>query len=288
MSSYEAPAKLNLSLLVSPPRSDGYHPVESLVQTIEWCDRLDTDPGEGEDVLEVAGDVEAEGNLVLRAMRTLRDTVAVPPLAFHLTKTIPVAAGLGGGSSDAAAALRAAADQTQVSDDELQAAASRVGADVPLFLVGGSLLMTGVGERLERQRPFDGFAFAVAVPDFGLATADVYRRWDELEGPEGPVVSAERIPPALRGQMPMRNDLTPAALDLERRLGDFMADVAKTWGTTVSLTGSGSACFGYFPSLDEAEDAAVAVAALSAVARGVGLRGHGVRRLDDLLDRDAR
>lgn len=288
MSSYEAPAKLNLSLLVSPPRPDGYHPVESMVQTIEWCDRLDADPGEGEDVLEVAGDVEAEGNLVLRAMRTLRDTVAVPPLALYLTKSIPVAAGLGGGSSDAAAALRAGADQMSVSDDELQAVASRVGADVPLFLVGGSLLMTGVGERLERLRPLEGFAFAVAVPDFGLVTADVYRRWDELEGPEGPAVSIDRIPPALRDQMPMRNDLTPAALDLEPRLGDFMADVAKAWGTTVSLTGSGSACFGYFPSLDEAEDAAVAVDALATAARGVGLRGHGVRRLDDLLDREVR
>ncbi len=86
----------------------------------------------------------------------------------------------------------------------------------------------------------------------------------------------------------MRNDLLPAAIDLEPRLGDFMSDVSTAWGTTVCLTGSGSACFGYFASLDEAADAATAVADLAREARGVGLRPTGVTRVDDRVDGDAR
>ena len=82
----------------------------------------------------------------------------------------------------------------------------------------------------------------------------------------------------------MRNDLLPAALDLEPRLGDFMADVASVWGTPVCLTGSGSACFGYFATVAEATDAADAVAHLTRVARGVELRDHGVARAPDLWD----
>ncbi|HUG32378.1 MAG TPA: hypothetical protein VMM14_05745 [Acidimicrobiia bacterium] len=281
MTRYEAPAKLNLSLLVHPPRPDGYHPLESLVQTIEWCDVLVAEPGEeGSDRLES----DIEDNLVERALAELRATIEVPPLALRLVKEIPMAAGLGGGSSDAAAALRAGADRARHEPPDMVAIAARVGADVPLFLTGGTLLMSGTGEEIEPVRPFDDFAVAVVLPEFGLETREVYHRWDRLEGPEGDAVPDDRLPPSLRTGMPMRNDLLPAALDLEPRLGDFMVDVAATWGTAVCLTGSGSACFGYFATLDEAADAARAVADLVGEARGVELRPHGVARLDDRVD----
>ncbi len=281
MTTYEAPAKLNLSLLVSPPRPDGYHPLESLVQTIEWCDQLRVDLGEeGVDTLES----DIEDNLVERALAELRKIAQVPPLALDLTKDIPVAAGLGGGSSDAAAALLAGSDFGDIDRSELSDVAHRVGADVTLFLTGGTLMMRGVGYDIESVRSLDDFAVAVVVPDFGLVTKDVYQRWDGLEGAEGTPVPDERLPPPLRGGMPMRNDLLPAAVDLEPRLGDFMTDVSSVWGTTVCLTGSGSACFGYFATLDEAADAATAVSDLTREARGVALRDHGVRRHEDLLD----
>ena len=275
MTSYEAPAKVNLSLLVSPPRSDGYHPIASLVQTVEWCDTLRVARGEGRDDLES----EIEDNLVSRALAVVREFGSVPPLRVQLVKEIPIAAGLGGGSSDAAAALKAAADFGSVPTDSLPAAASRVGADVSLFLTGGTLMMGGVGDEIESVLPASGFAVAIVVPRFGLSTADVYRRWDELEGPEGRPLDDDRLPPSLRGRMPMRNDLLPAALSVEPALGDFMADVAAVWGSTVALTGSGSACFGYFPTLDEAEDAASAVTHLTDRGRGAALRPHGVARL---------
>jgi 4-diphosphocytidyl-2-C-methyl-D-erythritol kinase len=277
MRTYEAPAKLNLSLLVSPPRVDGYHPLESLVQTIEWCDLLEVGAGEGHDSL----DSDIEDNLVLKAIEQLRRSAEVPALAMKLTKAIPVAAGLGGGSSDAAAALRAAADIAGLSEDLVRDAAFRVGADVSLFLTGGSLIMTGVGDDLAVVEPFTDFAVAVVVPEFELASAEVYQRWDRLEGPVGTPVPDECLPPALRSGMPMRNDLLPAALDIEPRLGDFMVDVRAVWGVAPCLTGSGSACFGYFATLGEASDAAESVDGLAVVARGVALRDVGVKRVEE-------
>jgi 4-diphosphocytidyl-2-C-methyl-D-erythritol kinase len=286
MTTYQAPAKLNLSLLLSPPRSDGYHPIESLVQTIEWCDLLEVEPGEGGDDLAVDGEagVRVEDNLVLEALRAVRDTATVPALTMRLTKDIPVAAGLGGGSSDAAAALLACADLGMVSPSSLGSIAARVGADVSLFLTGGTLMMTGMGEEIEALRAADDFGVAVVVPEYAVSTGDAYSRWDDLEGPEGPAVPEERLPPSLRDGMPMRNDLLPAVLDLEPRLGDFIADVAAVWKTTVCLTGSGSACFGYFATVDEAADAAQAVSHLAVGARGLDLRPFGVRRLPERLD----
>lgn len=272
MTTLEAPAKLNLSLLVSPPRDDGYHPLMSLVQTIEWCDTLEVERWEDEDDI----DTGIEDDLVVRALETARDLGSVPPLRIVLEKEIPLAAGLGGGSSDAAAALFAATEFGELTAEALFAAAARIGSDVPLFLIGGTLMMTGVGDRLEETSRAGGFAVAVVVPEFGLSTRDVYEHWDVMEGATGDPVADDLLPPTLRGRMPMRNDLLPAALELEPRLGDFIADLSSLWGTTVCLTGAGSACFGYFPSLDEASDAAAAVAAPVRAARGVVLRDRGV------------
>ncbi len=277
MTTYEAPAKLNLSLLVSSPRSDGLHPLESLVQTIAWCDQLSVEEGEGEDTLEIAGaEIDADENLVLKALEAARTRGFVPPLALSLEKRLPVAAGLGGGSSDAAAVLQAAVDMGILSESLAIDVAPEVGADVALFLTGGSLLMTGVGETVTAVESLKGFSVAIALPGFGLATSDVYKRWDEMEGPLGEVVMNASLPPQLRDGMPMRNDLLPAALDIEPGLGDFIADLRQIWGTAVSMTGSGSACFGYFESTAEAEDAASSVADLCDVSVGVGLRSDGV------------
>lgn len=279
MRAYEAPGKLNLSLHVYPPAASGRHPLDSVVQTIEWCDRLEVDTGEPPDHLEVSGlDVPIEENLILTSLRQARSVFDVPPLRITLEKSVPVAAGLGGGSSDAAAALLAAAD-IGGSPGDLSVIGATVGADVPLFLTGGTVRMTGFGEEVESLPPLSGFAVAVAQPDFGMDTAEVYGRWDLMEGPEGESVPEHLLPPLLRGLMPMRNDLLPAAIDIEPALGDFMADLRSAWATAVCMTGSGSACFGYFATVDEAEDASSAVAELCAVARGVELREYGVTRV---------
>ena len=140
--------------------------------------------------------------------------------------------------------------------------------------------MSGIGEVIDGEEPLQGFAVAIAVPEFELATAEVYRRRDELEGPVGELVPDALLPPPLRDGMPIRNDLAPAALSLEPRLGDFMADLRSVWNGVVCMTGSGSGCFGYFGTVGEAEDAAAAVSHLASVAVGVELRDRGVARVD--------
>lgn len=278
MNTYEAPGKLNLSLHVKPPTAGGMHPLDSIVQTVAWHDVIEVEPGEPPDSLETRGMVMDEGdNLVTTALREARSDFPVPPLRIALIKELPVGAGLGGGSSDAAAMLVAAADVSG-HRGPLSGIAARIGADVPLFLTGGTLRMTGYGEVLASMPRLGGFAVAVAYPGYGLSTAEVYARWDDLEGPLGEALPDDSLPPPLRGDMPMRNDLLPAALDLEPRLGDFMSDLRAVWGTAVCLTGSGSACFGYFATKDEADDAADAVTDLVVTARGVELRDRGVRR----------
>lgn len=281
MTTWEAPAKLNLSLLVSPPRPDGYHPLESLVQTIEWCDTLEfVEVDERDDIVEIDHPgIEAEDNLVSRAMASVRSVGHFPSQRVVVSKELPVGAGLGGGSSDAAATLLAAAEFAGLGRGDVAPLASGLGADVPLFLVGGTLTMKGIGEDLDPQPPLHGVAFAVVVPPFPLNTAEVYRTWDRLEGPTGEPLPERSLPPALRGGMPLRNDLLPAAVAVEPQLADFMAEVRSRWGQPVALTGSGSGCFGIFGSIDEAEDAAATVADLSSHAVGVDARPRGAARV---------
>jgi 4-diphosphocytidyl-2-C-methyl-D-erythritol kinase len=279
MTVYESPAKLNLALHVQPPRPDGYHPIESLVQTIAWLDLLDVEEAEEESVVIEGADIDPEDNLVVQAMRAIRRQGPVPRLDIRLKKEIPTGAGLGGGSSNAAATLLAAAELGGLPASGPAEAAPLVGADVPLFLVGGSLTVTGIGDVVESvQPPLSGFAVAAAVPPFEMATVEVYRRWDLLEGPTGETIDDRHLPPQLRDGMPVRNDLTPAAIDIEPTLADFIADLRSQWGVPVAMTGSGSGCFGFFPDLDQATDAAASVSRLCRASIGIVLRPNGVSR----------
>lgn len=276
MTVWEAPAKLNLSLELRPADRSGYHPLRSLTQTIDRLDLLDVDTGEDERLVVVGADLpDGEDNLVWKAVRALVGRPDRPRLDMALTKAIPHAAGLGGGSSDAAAALRAAALVFGRDDGDVRGVAASVGADVPFFLDGGSVWMEGYGERLTEVEPLAGFTVAVAVPAIEIPTPAAYRRWDELDGPLGAEVDGAALPPVLRGFGPLRNDLTPAAISLEPELADWAHELAGTWGRPVLMTGSGSAHFAFFLDLDEAEDAA-AEAVDAAASFGAALRGTGV------------
>jgi 4-diphosphocytidyl-2-C-methyl-D-erythritol kinase len=279
---YESPAKVNLALLVQAPRADGYHPIESLVQAVEWLDLVEVEEAEEESVVIEGPDIDPEDNLVVRALEAIRGLGKVPRLSIRIEKQIPIGAGLGGGSSNAAATLLAAAEVGGLPGAAAGQVASTVGSDVPLFLVGGSLVVTGIGEVIEAfQPPLSGFAVAVAVPPVEMSTVDVYKRWDEMEGPTGETIGPRQLPPGLRDGIPIRNDLTPAAIDLEPSLADFMADLRAQWGVPVAMTGSGSGCFGFFPDLAEATDAAASVSTMSRAAVGAGLRPIGVSRREE-------
>jgi 4-diphosphocytidyl-2-C-methyl-D-erythritol kinase len=273
---YESPAKLNLNLLVEAPRPDGLHPLQSLVQTIDWLDQLQVEESEEDNVVIEGVNLDPEDNLVTKSLKAIRARGFVPPLDIRLDKQIPIGAGLGGGSSNAAATLLAAAEAGRIPRSVAEEVAPSIGADVALFLTGGTILMTGIGDQVESLRPLTGFGVAVAVPPFEMSTAEVYRRWDDMEGPEGESIGARLLPPGLRDGMPIRNDLIPAAVAIEPALADFMADLRMHWGGPVLMTGSGSGCFGFFPDHEEAADAGRSVENLCRAATGAGLRSNGV------------
>ena len=124
------------------------------------------------------------------------------PAALALDKRIPVAAGLGGGSADAAATLVLASARFGISAEERAGIAPALGADVPFCLVGGTALMEGYGERLTPLPLLAGFWLAVVVPPFEISTAAAYRRWDDLDGPEGPAVRGGDLPPSCAPSSP--------------------------------------------------------------------------------------
>lgn len=278
MSAWLAPAKVNLTLMVGSRSPSGLHPVRSVIQTLAWFDRLTVVEGE-EDRLRVEGADLPDGqdNLVWKAAVALEEETLGrrPPLEIALCKRLPVGAGLGGGSADAAAVLAALGEMLGTDREILLRAAARVGSDVPAALWGGTLWVEGYGEKVSRLPALSGLAVAVAVPRFPLLTADVYRTWDDLGEPRGGEFPSRSLPPSLRRSTPIRNDLTPAALRLRPELGDLMGSVAGEWGRPVAMSGSGSSFFSFFVDAEEAASAARGVEGLVSVAVGADLFRDG-------------
>lgn len=254
-----ASAKVNLSLQVFPLDRDGYHPLRSWAVSVRWQDELMAAWSEDGDELKVSGparreELEDETNLIWQAVRLARaETGTDRPLRLELTKLIPVGAGLAGGSADAAAALVAL--DSLMGTSVAYARAPKLGSDVRFCISGGSALMEGRGEELTPYPAPDDLVLAIVVPPFDLSTAEVYRRWDRMGGPEGEPVRDRGLPPSLRDGLPLRNDLYPAARSLAPDLEDWRVDLEHRWGRPVLMSGSGSALFGFFVDLDEASDA---------------------------------
>ncbi|MEQ9196723.1 MAG: 4-(cytidine 5'-diphospho)-2-C-methyl-D-erythritol kinase [Parvibaculum sp.] len=262
-----AHAKINLSLRVPGRRGDGYHELQSLVVFAGICDRL---TAEASDELTLGltgpfGDILAgeADNLVLRAARALRDAAGVTAGAkLTLEKNLPVASGIGGGSADAAAALRALMRLWDVALEEeaLAALAVSLGADVPVCLDTAPALMTGRGERIVRLPALPPFWLVLANPGRALSTASVFR---ELAAPPLDSEPEEGALPAfatldglaawLRGQ---ENDLEAPAIRLVPEIGEAIAALAATVECRLArMSGSGATCFGLYPCEAEARAA---------------------------------
>lgn len=267
-------AKINLSLRVGPVGDDGLHPIWSLVQSIDWADEMELESADA-DGFEVHGaDLPADGtNLAWRAVEAIRGD-RPESVRLVLDKSIALAAGVGGGSADAALGLVLAGEMFGASPRQIMAAAPDLGADVPFCLVGGFAVVTGIGEVVEQRRSASDYAVALVVPPFELATPTVYRRWDELGRPRGPEIDGKHLPRSLRAEAPLVNDLQPAALAVEPRLGDWISDVRAAWGQPVAMSGSGPTLFSLFGTNDEAADAVAVISgarvtrATTPVARG--------------------
>lgn len=210
-----APAKLTRSLRIVGVRDDGYHVIDAEMVSIDLADTLCFDDGDGLALVDAPSDVPLDDrNLVRQAMRAVGRVAHV-----ELVKRIPSGAGLGGGSTDAAAVLRWAGV-----DD--MALAVTLGADVPFCVVGGRARVSGVGEVVE-PLPFEAAVFTLLTPPLHCSTVEVYRAWDDLGGPtaDGP------------------NDLEAAALAVEPALAQWRDQLGDATGCTPVLAGSGSTWF---------------------------------------------
>lgn len=270
----EGRAKVNLSLRVVGRRADGYHDLESVVAFADCADRLTLEPG-GELRLATTGPLaaacgETSDNLVFKAAKLLAD--AVPNLklgAFALDKVLPVAAGIGGGSADAAAALRLLARLNNLSldDPRLQEVALATGADVPVCLFSRACDMTGVGEQL-LPLALPSMPCVMVNPRVPVATKDVFKELglrngellvgatDVLEAPAWPEQGGS-IADWVDVLETVANDLEAPALRIEPVIGDVLEALRDSAGVKLArMSGSGATCFAIYGAAAEANAAA--------------------------------
>ncbi len=254
-----APAKVNLCLYVGRTREDGYHPLVSVVQPLALGDdvTMTAHDGPGDEV--VCPGVEGE-NLATRALALYRRETGWdgPPQRLVIDKRTPVAAGMGGGSSDAAAALRLAAEAAgRPGDPLLDDLAPRLGADVRSLLRPRRCLMTGIGEHVAPlpapPRPFGVLVLPGSEP---LSTPAVYRSFDELGLGRSPAALRAREREVLDGWFDTHNDLEPAALALQPAIRAALDDAREAGADHAMVSGSGPTVVGFFATPERAAAAA--------------------------------
>jgi len=291
-----APAKLNLTLAIIGRRDDGYHDLHSVFAPLGLADRLSLALAGGSvDTLHVTG-FEAgpvADNLVIRAIAATRTAVGggwtagpapAPALAARLEKRIPVAAGLGGGSSDAAAALDGALEAwgAELDADSRLRVAARIGSDVPFFLARGPALVEGRGERVAPLGGLHGVPGVLLVtPAVSVSTPDVFAAFDAIRSHgDGAVrMTSTHLAEELRaklstadlvaraGAMTVANDLLPAVALVVPSLVPFRRAISRLLGRPIGLSGSGPTLWGLYPSVASAEEAAELVRAALADGR---------------------
>lgn len=270
-----APAKINLALHVTGQRSDGYHLLESLVTFTNIGDVLTIEPSDV-DALTFSGPfatmlaADPSTNLVLKARNALRNAAGsrpCPPFALHLEKNLPLSSGIGGGSADAAAALKGLNELWSLgfSLDQLCAIGLPLGADVPMCLHGHPLVAKGIGEEIE---PVDlpDFHMLLVNPGVAVSTPAIFKALAKKENDALPQFLLSRDPGMTNAGESLgwfldflrssRNDLQPPAISIQPAIGQVIAALEIGGALFARMSGSGATCFGIF-----ADDAAAAQAA---------------------------
>ena len=262
-----APAKVNLTLRVFGRRADGYHDIESLAAFADVGDRLALTPGDALTLTVVGPSAAQTGaeadNLVTKAARAL--AARIPGLcagAFRLQKNLPVAAGLGGGSADAAAALRLLAKANKLAPDDprLRDAARATGADVPVCLDPRARLMRGIGEILSAPLPLPRLHALLVNPGVAVPTKLVFSGWRPSANPIRALDStADFAVPKMQNEDQFldwlaseANDLEVSAIALEPAVAEVLASLRAATGCRLArMSGSGATCFALFASAAE-------------------------------------
>ena len=262
------PAKVNLYLRIVGRRADGYHLLDSLMVPVNLYDELTIAASSSQpEIVVTCDDPTIPGdatNLAYKAAALLcRETGIQAKISIALRKFIPAGAGLGGGSSDAAAVLKGLnlLLSLRLAEDQLCALAARLGADVPFFIPCRPAKVTGIGEILAAVPPLPSRWLVIVVPPFGVSTPWAYRRFDELPLAGMPPVDVSRQ--WLVNQWAVElliNDLEQAVLPEYPQIGRIKAHLLRLGAEGALMSGSGSAVFGVFQSLTGAEQSATALA----------------------------
>jgi 4-diphosphocytidyl-2-C-methyl-D-erythritol kinase len=250
-----APAKVNLQLAVGPLRADGFHELVSVFHAIDLEDQLVVERGgDGIELVvsgEGAGDLPIDtSNLAVRAVQLLADRHGIEPaVRLTLKKAIPVAAGLAGGSADAAAALVGCAALWGTGTDDLAELAAELGSDVPFALAGGTAIGTGRGEQLTSVLTRTTLNWVLAIAETGLSTPEVYAQFDQLMGSDvpPPEVDADLLFALRAGDLGrigrhLRNDLQAAAISLRPQLRHLLMAGQDFGALGALVSGSGPTC----------------------------------------------
>ena len=255
----KAYAKINLVLNICDLRPDGYHDIQTIMQSLELHDDVTVEQTGGTGIT-VTASVDTiptdESNLAAKAVKAFAAKTGVPAdgLSIHIEKRIPVAAGLGGGSSDAAATLRAlnVLYETNLSVDELAEIGIEVGSDVPFCVHGGCAYVEGKGDMVVPTTPMPQCITVIGKPDLAISTEKMYQRFDQAELPQ----RADHTPEIMLGLRwenlkavaeSVGNAFEQVLMKNERNTVDMMKEVMNQFGTLgTAMTGSGPAVFGIF------------------------------------------
>lgn len=255
----KAYAKINLVLNIGDLRPDGYHDIQTIMQSLELHDDVTVEQTGGTGIT-VTASVDTiptdESNLAAKAVKAFAAKTGVPAdgLSIHIEKRIPVAAGLGGGSSDAAATLRAlnVLYETNLSVDELAEIGIEVGSDVPFCVHGGCAYVEGKGDMVVPTTPMPQCIIVIVKPDLAISTEKMYQRFDQAELPQ----RADHTPEIMLGLRwenlkavaeSVGNAFEQVLMKNERNTVDMMKEVMNQFGTLgTAMTGSGPAVFGIF------------------------------------------
>jgi 4-diphosphocytidyl-2-C-methyl-D-erythritol kinase len=288
-------AKLNLTLEILGRRPDGYHELRSVVQTVSLWDEVVLQPAAGPARVSCNWpELETPGNLCLRAAELLAAEAGVAGgVHIELTKRIPVGAGLGGGSGNAAAVLIGLNELWELAlpVEALGTLATQLGADVPFFLTGGAALLEGIGERITPVDSTAGWVFVLVQGSRPVSTAAAYAAYDRRPVPYR--TNHEQFLRCLRNNdvdnaaRMFDNVLEPAAVAVCPEIAELKNALLCQGALGAAMTGSGSAVFGAFRSEDQAVRACAALTALAPVARVARPTPRGVERESPARTRSA-
>lgn len=263
----QAFSKINLSLDITGRRSDGYHLVKMVMQTLDLCDELvikEGEPGTGitlkvDDENLAKEQDEGSDNLVVKAAKRLFEYVKeTKDVEIILSKHIPVAAGMAGGSSDAAATLRGLNRLFKygLTNEELRQIAVKIGADVPFLIEGGLCLCEGIGEELTELIPLPSMPVVICKPNVFVSTKDVYVAYDSCENPvhpnvDGMLKAIEAYDYKTMSSF-MGNSLEDVTKKMHPVIGNIEKDMLEAGAVNAMMSGSGPTVYGLFESNEAA------------------------------------